>query len=227
MRLDGWVNVHDVARCLPAIAVLREHCRSLAILDAVLSPEWESRRHFFDARWSGTESMASMRNGSGDEYSVVFSDAGAYVRGFDHESPMSPYAGDGPWPGVLDEVPEVFRACVEEPAFCDEDGMPVVTACMWRRAGDDRWQAGTIEFPEDATEDPDGAAHLFQLLVDRSPEAFQRWAEDYYEIPVDLAAVRHVFSSRPLTEEVVRSLNSDIGMADLSGDIAEIGYTTR
>ena len=85
--------------------------------------------------------MASMRNGSGDEYSVVFSDAGAYVRGFDHESPMSPYAGDGPWPGVLDEVPEVFRACVEEPAFCDEDGMPVVTACMWRRAGDDRWQA--------------------------------------------------------------------------------------
>lgn len=55
--------------------------------------------------------------------------------------------------------------------------MPVVTACVWRRAGDDRWQAGTIEFPEDATEDPDGAAHLFQLLVDRSPEAFQRWAE--------------------------------------------------
>lgn len=115
----------------------------------------------------------------------------------------------------------------EEPAFCDEDGMPVVTACMWRQAGDDRWQAGTIVFPEDATEDPDGAAYLFQLLVDRSPEAFQRWAEDYYEIPVDLAAVRHVFSSRPLTEEVVRSLNSDIGMADLSGDIAEIGYPTR
>ncbi len=161
--------------------------------------------------------MASMRNGSGDEYSIVFSDAGAYVRGFDHESPMSPYAGDGPWPGVVDEVPEVFGACVEEPAFADEDGMPVVTACVWRRAGDDRWQAGTIEFPEDATEDPDGAAHLFQLLVDRSPEAFQRWAEDYCEIPVDLAAVRHVFSSRPLTEEVVRSLNSDIGMADLSG----------
>ena len=77
------------------------------------------------------------------------------------------------------------------------------------------------------SEDPDGAAYLFQLLVDRSPEAFQRWAEDYYEVPVDLAAVRYVFSSRPLTEEVVRSLNSDIGMADLSRDIAEIGYPTR
>jgi hypothetical protein len=27
------------------------------------------------------------------------------VRGFDHESPMSPYAEDAVWPGVLDEVP--------------------------------------------------------------------------------------------------------------------------
>lgn len=60
--------------------------------------------------------------------------------------------------------------------------------------------------------------------VDRSPEAFQRWAEDYYEVPVDLEAVRHVFASRPLTEEVVRALNSEIFLADLVEDIAEIGY---
>ncbi|MFC8842441.1 hypothetical protein [Streptomyces sp. E2N171] len=221
------MTVHDVARHLPEIAVLREHCRSMAVLEAVLSPEWESRCHSFDDHWSETESMASMRSGSGDEYSIVFSAAGAYVRGFDHESLMSPYAEDGPWPGVLDEVPEVFRPYVEEPAFCDEDGMPVVTACMWRETVDDRWKAGTIDFPDGTTEDADGAGHLFRLLVDRSPEAFQRWAEDYTEVPVALAAVRHIFSSRPLTEEVVRALNSDIVLADLSEDVAEIGYPTN
>ncbi|MFB7112597.1 hypothetical protein [Streptomyces sp. NPDC056190] len=220
MRLDERVTVHDVARQLPEIAVLREHCRSLAILEAVLSPEWEDRYYSFDDHWSEEESMASMRDGSGDEYSIVFSPAGAYVRGFAHESPMSPYAEDGPWPGVLDEVPDVFRPCVEEPAFSDEDGMPVITACMWRETGDDGWTAGAIDFPDEATEDPDGAGHLFHLLVDRSPEAFQQWAEDYYEVPVDLEAVRHVFSSRPLTEQVVRALNSEITLADL----AEIGY---
>ncbi|MFF4762430.1 hypothetical protein [Streptomyces sp. NPDC001292] len=226
MRLDERVNVHDVARLLPEIAVLREHCRSLAILEAVLSPEWSDRYHSFDDHWSGRKSMASMRNGAGDEYSIVFSPAGAYVRGFDHESPMSPYVGDGPWPGVLDEVPDVFRPCVEEPAFSDEDGMTVITACVWRETGDGGWKAGTIDFPDVATEDPDGAGYLFQLLVDRSPEAFQQWAEDYYEVPVDLEAVRHVFSSRPLTEEVVRALNSEIVLADLAEDIAEIGYPT-
>ncbi|MFE7902996.1 hypothetical protein ACFU3E_37050 [Streptomyces sp. NPDC057424] len=219
------MTVHDVARHLPGTTVLREHCRSIALLEAVLSPEWESRRHSFADHWSETESMALMRNGSGDEYSIVFSPFGVFVRGFDHESPMSPYVEDGPWPGVLDEVPEVFRPYVEEPAFSDEDGVPLVTACVWQETGDDGWKAGTIDFSESATEDPDGAGYLFQLLVDRSPEAFQRWAEDYYEVPVDLEAVRHVFSSSPLTEAVVRALNPEIGLADLAEDLAVIGYS--
>jgi hypothetical protein len=33
--------------------------------------------------------MASMRNGSGDAYSIVFSSHGAFIRGMEHESPMS------------------------------------------------------------------------------------------------------------------------------------------
>jgi hypothetical protein len=42
----------------------------MAILEAVLSPEWEHRYHSFNDHWSEKESMASMRNGSGDEYSM-------------------------------------------------------------------------------------------------------------------------------------------------------------
>ncbi|SFY48806.1 hypothetical protein STEPF1_02032 [Streptomyces sp. F-1] len=224
MRLNAPVTVHDIARRLPEPAALHDHCRALAMLEAVLESERTYRHHLFDARWSQAQAMASMSNGSGDEYAIVFSSAGVYVRGFAHESPMSPYAVDGPWPGVLDDVPAVFRAHVEEPAFSDEDGMPVVTACIWREAGDDRWQAGTIDFPEETTGDPDGAAFLFGLLADRSPEAFQRWAEDYHEVPVDLEAVRHVLSSRPLTEAVVRALNPEASLAALAQDIAEIGY---
>ncbi|MER6138475.1 hypothetical protein ABT174_00230 [Streptomyces sparsogenes] len=218
------MTVHDIARQLPEIDVLRDHCRSMAMLEAVLSPEWADRYYSFDAHWSESESMASMRNGSGDEYSIVFSAAGAYIRGFAHESPTSPYAEDGPWPGVLDDVPEVFRACVEEPAFSDEDGMPVITACIWRESGDDGWKTGTIDFPEEATGDPDGAGSLFALLVDRSAEAFQRWAEDYYEVPVNVQAVRHVLSSRPLTEGVVSALNPEVTLTDLAEDITKIGY---
>ncbi|MFE0464761.1 hypothetical protein ACFW1A_36455 [Kitasatospora sp. NPDC058965] len=218
------MTVSDTARRLPGIPVLREHCRAMAVLEAVLSPEWEYRYHSFDAHWAEGEQLASMRDGSGDEYSIVFSAAGAFVRGFAHESLMSPYVATGPWPGVLDTVPEAFRACVAEPAFSDEDGLPVVTACLWREAGDDRWRTGTIDFPEEGPGDPDGAGHLFALLTDRSAEAFQRWAEDYYEVAVDLAAVRHVFASRPLDEHVVAALNPEVALADLAQDLAKTGY---
>ncbi len=97
------MTVYDVARQLPTIRELRDLCRSLAMLDAILSPGWESRYFSFDAAWAENEEMASMRNGSGDEYSIVFSAAGAYIRGFDHESPMSPYNDDDrdPWPGEV------------------------------------------------------------------------------------------------------------------------------
>lgn len=222
--LDEPVTVYDVARQLPAVADLRDLCRSLAMLDAILSPDWEGRYYSFNAGWADGEEMASMRNGSGDEYSIVFSAAGAYVRGFDHESPMSPFGNDGePWPGVVDEVPEPFRAFVEEPAFTDHERVPVVTACLWRGPTDEQWHHGTIEYPEDAV-DPDGATSLFGLLVDRSPEAFQRFAEDYYEVSVDLEAVSQVHALRPLDQELVSLLNPEVSLTDLAQDISEIGY---
>ncbi|MFE3109166.1 hypothetical protein ACFXKJ_03750 [Kitasatospora indigofera] len=220
------MTAYDVARRLPSVPELRDHCRALATLDAILSPDWESRYHSFDSTWGEGEEMASMRDGQGDEYSVVLTAAGAYVRGFAHGAELSPYwpGRDGaPWPGVLDEVPAVFRPQVEEPAFWDEDDVPTVTVCLWRENTDDHWRHGTIEFPA-GTSDPDGAEGLFELLADRSPEAYRRWAEDYYEVPVDLAAVRHAYALRPLTAEVVAALNDELDLADLAGDLAEIGY---
>ncbi|MGW6914333.1 hypothetical protein ACWGB8_10995 [Kitasatospora sp. NPDC054939] len=194
------------------------------MLDAILSPDWTDRYYSFDSAWAEGEETASMRNGSGDEYSIVFSAAGAYVRGFDHESPMSPYGSDGePWPGVVDDVPEVFRAYVTEPAFTDEDEVPVVTACLWREAADDGWRHGVIEFPA-GEGDPDGATNLFALLVDPTPEAYRRFAEDYYEVSVDIDAVRRVYALEPLDEDLVSSLNEDVTLADLADDLAEIGY---
>ncbi|MDR6974485.1 hypothetical protein J2X68_001163 [Streptomyces sp. 3330] len=222
--LDGHVTVYDVARRLPSIADLRDLCRLLAMLDAILSPDGEARYYSMNAHWADGEEMASMSDGSGNEYSIVFSAAGACIRGFDHESPMSPYGNDGePWPGVIDEVPAPFKPFVEEPAFTDEDGVSVVTACLWRGVTDDRWHHGTIDFPDRAV-DPDGGSGLFELLVDRSPEAFQRFAEDYYEVPVDLEAVRHVYALRPLSPELVSLLNPEVSLAGLAQDISEVGY---
>jgi hypothetical protein len=220
------MTAQDVARRLPDIPVVRDRSRSLAMLDAILSPEWEYRYYSFVAAWGPEEELASMRNGSGDDYAVGFLPAGAWVRVFAHESPMSPWALEPPrpWPGVLDTVPPAFRACVQEPAFI-LDGVPMVSACLWRQTSDDRWQTGVIDFPA-GREDPDGSEGLLELLLDDSPEVYQRFAEDYYELRVDLAAVRQVYALRPLTQPLVTALNDQLSVADLAYDIAEIGYPT-
>ncbi|GAA2208576.1 hypothetical protein GCM10009850_040340 [Nonomuraea monospora] len=46
------MTAHDVARRLPAIPQLRDLSRSMAVLDAILSPEDFDRYHFFDTGWS-------------------------------------------------------------------------------------------------------------------------------------------------------------------------------
>ncbi|MGG8410134.1 hypothetical protein ACM614_28035 [Streptomyces sp. 12297] len=229
MGWNGRVTAHDVARLLPGIEDLRAHCRGLAMLDAVLSPEWDARFYSFDAHWDEGEQMASMRDGMGSEYSIVFSPAGAYVRGFDRESLMSPWARMGVpqvWPGVLDDVPEVFRPYVTEPAFCQEDGTPTLTCCLWRGTGDAAWSTGTVAFPTEGDGDPDGANTLFELLVDRTPDAYATWACEYYETSVDVEVVRALLAQHPLTPEIIAALNPDVELADLAQDITEIGYPT-
>ncbi|GHG20498.1 hypothetical protein GCM10018791_39300 [Streptomyces zaomyceticus] len=224
------MTVYDVARALPGIEELRDHSRGLAMVEAVLSPEWESRYYSFDAHWSETEQLASMRNGSGDEYTIVLSPAGAFARVFDHESPLSPFGelADGlTWPGVIDGVPEAFREYLTEPAFTDEDGVHVTTACLWREPADTDWHTGPVEFTDlEDREDPDGSGRLLHLLTDRSAEAYTEFAEDSYERPVDIEAVRHVLALRPLTAEIVATLNPAVTLADLAEDVREIGYPT-
>ena len=80
---------------------------TIAALDAVLSPEWGYRYFSFDPHWAAGKRMASMRNGSGDVYFVVFSAEGTVARGFDHDSELSPWARDDGKvaPGILGSLP--------------------------------------------------------------------------------------------------------------------------
>lgn len=227
----GWtwfywlMTVYDLARRLPGIGELRARCRALAMLDAVLSPEWEARYYSFNSLWASGEEMGSMRNGSGDDYFIVFSNGGVFMRGFDHESPMSPYRSNPPrlWPGIVDDLPAVFAPYVGEPAFSmPGSGVLLATFCLWRQESDDRWRTGSVQLP--GGDDPDGADWMCALLTERSAVGYQRFAEDYYEVEVEPAAIEHVYGLLPLTPELVRGLNPDLTLSDLAEDIAEIGY---
>ena len=216
--MNGGVAVYEVIGRLADIDEVRRVCRALAMLDAVLSPEPEYRYFGFDARRSPTEELASMRSGGGDEYSIVFSPAGAIARGFDHESPLSPWQPGvkESWPGLFIGVPDSLAAAIEAP---DGDGRRDVTVCFWRTREDSSWQCGPVERGV-----RDGADWLFEHVADGRPESYRQFARNVHEVELRLEDIQHVYALRPLTEEVVYSLNPEAEFAALEADRARIGY---
>ncbi|MET7402659.1 hypothetical protein ABZS66_55185 [Dactylosporangium sp. NPDC005572] len=218
--------MYDIAARLPPIDVLRDRCKALAVLERII--DGGEPYYAYTRQW-GDDEAALMSNGSGDEWAVVFTAQGTFIRVFDHESPMTPYRDPDHelWPGLLDGVPPVFRPQVEEPAFGDEEGQFLATAVLWRHAGDDRWHTGeNIVFPPSRglyDTDPDGSGML-GILLDDIVDRYAEFAADYYEIEVDRAAVEHIVAHRPLTDTVVRALNPSATIEELGNDVALIGY---
>jgi len=204
---------------IPNVETLKKLCQSLATLDAIISPEWDYRYYSFNSKWAEGKMMASMRNGSGDDYFILFNSQGAIMKGFAHESSMSPWATESGqvWPGVLDEVPSEFQEFLTEPAFSMGD----TTFCIWRRNVDPSWQVGQIDYPEE--NDPDGSEDLL-FIFDGAPTTYREFAEQYYERPVDLSAVIRIYEQKPLTLEILEALNTEVSREDLKSDLEQIGY---
>jgi hypothetical protein len=204
---------------LPEPARLNRLTKALAMLDAVIQPDWEYRYYSYNSKWADGEEMASMRNGQGDEWFCVFCPAGVFIKGFDHESKMSPWNQETPsvWPGVLDGVPSMFESQLKEPAFSMND----TTFCIWSTAERKQWQTGNIAFPDGP--DPDGSGWMLEILDD-NPLTYKKWAEEYYEREIDLPSVERIYQTIPLTTEVVRQLNPGIQLSSVLAGAAEIGF---
>jgi hypothetical protein len=205
---------------LPDPEPLRKACQAIATLDAVLQPEWEFRYYTFHQKWAEGRSLASMRDDSGDEWYLLFSPAGAVLKGFVPDADMAApvHRGNGPWPGVLDDLPAALSA---ELSSDTRFSARRATFCVWRQPTDIAWHHGQISFPDGI--DPDGSAHLMGIL-DGDPVTYARWAEQYYEIEIPFIEVRRVFLHRPMTEEIARALNPRTDWGSLIEELDRIGY---
>ncbi|WP_189265391.1 hypothetical protein [Streptomyces fuscichromogenes] len=73
-------------------------------------------------------------------------------------------------------------------------------------------------------EDGGSTEWLCDVLADGRPEAYQQFAEEYYEVTTDIEAIHHIHALQPLTQSVVSALNPDVELVDLADDLAQIGY---
>ncbi len=203
------MNITTLLQQLPSIQQCQQRLRAAAMLDALLMPEWEYRYYSYNANWDTGEEMASMRDGEGVHYFALFTEAGLMIKVF--EGGMIHPRLELGMSAATQDVPDSMRPFLSEPAFITDE----VTCLLWYEHTGNGWHA--FEGSEDAGE------HWFKLLI-HGARYYHEWAEDYYEIELDMALIERVFELEPLTRELVEQLNDELDWAELQEEIDEIKY---
>lgn len=189
---------------LPEPRQFLHNSKALAILDAILMPDWEGRYFSFNAKWNPPQSqqMASMRNGSGDEYFALLSPAGIIGKVYaPHDLATAAF--------IATDVPNTLvQGFADEPAFA----LDRTSFVFWRTASASSWSSSP------------SVLNVFPHLgfVAYGAHVYHEWAEGYYEREIDLATVEEVFQTLRIDEATVRRLNPDQSLESLADDLAEI-----
>jgi hypothetical protein len=202
-------------QALPDIAQLKQICKAIAVLDAIISPEWEYRYYSYTSIWDEGEECATMRDGSGDEYLILFNQYGVVMNGLAHEVE--------PWEVDKQIIPGEFH----EFMFGEPVSSLGTTFCVWRKHTDQQWQAAHNKLEED-DEYGDGSADLL-FILDGHPQTYKDWAEEYYEGEIEgevpLPVVTQIYQGKPLNKEMVVALNPHFqDWKALEEELDEIAY---
>ncbi|MFC4455269.1 hypothetical protein [Deinococcus sonorensis] len=199
----------------PKVQTLAQRSRVLAMLDAILSPEWQYRYFSYNQSWSVHQEMASMRDGAGTHYFMLFVPGGCAIKEFDLDRLQGADFDDLRFVAeVAALAPEPYQPFFNEPAFV----LSETSAIAWFDVERQTWFR--VEHPSAQP----SSAELMQMVLGGTPESYVAWATEYFEVEVPLTAVKQLFSFSPLTPDIVHQLNADVNMDDLMEDITEIGY---
>ena len=204
---------------LPSPADLQLRMQEMAALTAVFDIDYGDPTYAYYPKWTKHQQVGAVKNGSGDELFVHFKNAGCFIKGFGHESAMTPHRNSPPalWPKLLDNVPIDFKSSLNEPAF----DMPNTTFVVWRQADDAQWKTGDIDYPEG--KDPDGSTDLLSRLL-LGVDEFTEWLADNYDVEVDAPFVAHVFGHKPLSVAQLQQLNEDAPVHSLRSAVEQTAY---
>jgi hypothetical protein len=184
--------------------------------DSIAAPEFRSFE--FHPNWGpGSAQMGAFKDGCGNFFFAWFSAKGAVIRGFDHDSVMSPFRHDPPvvWPGIFDGLPSALAYAVDEVAFVPEE----ITFAFWATGREGDWKAGRVK-PAPG-KDADGAQELLGCFQ----QSFERWRKAYYDTPRS-SALRVLWDNEPLTREVVLALNPEADLKVVREEAKLLGWKT-
>ncbi len=189
---------------LPAPVELERICKGLAALDAMICDDWENRYYSFNTAWNkrAKERMASMRNGSGDDWFIVFSPAGVFVKAFWHEYPQED--ADAIFAGI----PKPFAKQRNDGAFSADE----VTFGGWHDGKTWTLRGNAKPMVEDLQ------------ILSGDPAAYREYVAAVHEVKLPIDAITKILAGTKLDAKLVAKISTERTLAELKADLAEIGY---
>lgn len=210
---------------LPDINTFKEKLMAQSVLDIILikqEEDWLRLTNFYQDYAMGVD-MVKIDAGSGGDLYILFSDEGVIIKGFDHESPLSPYSNE-----ERDIAQEIYAPVPKELRELLDDSVTVqdVTFCIWRKQTDTCWHKSEVPMPDYYEDDQDGEEYLLEYLF-LDAESWLEWAREWYDEQAEdikLDDVRKVYEHQEITKELIGAINPDRDFEEVIRELKGIGY---
>lgn len=181
---------------------LRNKLKHLALLDAIIEPEWEYRYYSYNSNWSDSEEMASLRDSCGGEWFFLLE--GNNIS-FKCTSPVDGLVED--FDTLKQSVPERFSPFLNEAAFSMDQG-----SCIWFIENNE-W----VKLGNDISDLPNPIT-----IQEMSAADYCQYVEDIFEQEIDQEIVQAVFDGK-FTIDMAQIINPSIDIDALKADLLEVG----
>jgi hypothetical protein len=176
--------------------------QKIALLDLLLSPEWEYRYYSFNNNWAENQKMASMRNGSGLEYFILFENNNCGIKLYDSSinKDCKEYIFKNRNSNNI-----FIKNILNEPAFSIEDSTYLA---FWNSKNNSWDEIGNCN------------NNLLNVVLNPIDE-YIKYANDYYEKKLDKDIIEKIIIQNKIEKNILLNLNNKFN--DYMLELNEIG----
>lgn len=180
----------------------KEKLKCLALLNAIIEPDWEYRYFSYNSQWGDGDEMASLRDSCGGEWFILFSKGRV---AFKCTSPVDGLVNN--FSQLKDSMPIEYSGFINEAAFSMDSG-----SCIWYLEGDTWVKLGGMvsDLPNP------------EVIQQMSATDCCQFFESIYEQKFEVDKVKPILDGG-LNIEMALTINSDLNLDNLKLDMLEIG----
>jgi hypothetical protein len=217
------MNIKKAIHKIPSARELEKRLMAYAKIDYLMNydDEWLKTYHYDDKNWIEGGQYFRIEDGCGDHYHVLISPAGSVIKGFGHESDMSPYnweEDDPAFPASIRNhdfyqgMPKDLFALIDDEALEKN----LATFCVWQRPDEAQWTCAPIDIPHNWS---DGSENFLEYVLDL--QEYAKWFSTYYEKPIDMETLDKLYHGMEITKDMIENLSTEHTPEKLLGGLAQ------